>query len=116
MRQLLVRLLQLALLSLKFRRQLLRLLQQRFGLHRRLDTVQHDTDARRQLLEKREVRGREPIQRGEFDDRLNAILKEHREYNHVPRLCFEQPGAYLNTVPGKIVDQHASKLQRARAA
>jgi hypothetical protein len=54
--QLLVRLLQLLLLGLELGGELLRLLEQRFGLHRRLDAVQHDADAGRQLLEEREVR------------------------------------------------------------
>src|SRR5215472_13278957 len=38
-------LLQFSLLSLQFGRQLLRLFQQAFGLHRCLDTVQYDADA-----------------------------------------------------------------------
>ena len=49
--QLLVGLLQLALLRLQFGCELLRLLQQPFRLHRRFDRVQHDPDARRQLLQ-----------------------------------------------------------------
>ena len=44
LRQLLVGLLQLFLLRLKFGGQLLRLFQQAFSLHRRFNTVQHDSD------------------------------------------------------------------------
>ncbi len=55
LRQLLVGLLQLFLLRLKLGRQLLRLLQQRFRLHRGFDTVQHDADAGGQLLKERQV-------------------------------------------------------------
>ena len=44
--QLLVGLLQLALLRLQFGGQLLRLLEEAFGLHRRFDRVEHDADAR----------------------------------------------------------------------
>ena len=55
LRQLLVGLLQFFLLRLQFGRQLLRLLQQAFGLHRRFDTVQHDADAGGELLKESEV-------------------------------------------------------------
>jgi hypothetical protein len=41
------------LLGLKLGRQLLRLLQQTFGLHGRFNAVQHDTDTGRKLLQKR---------------------------------------------------------------
>ncbi len=56
LRELLVSLLQLLLLRLQFGGELLRLLQQAFGLHRGFDGVEHDADGRRELLEKREVR------------------------------------------------------------
>ncbi len=59
LRQLLVGLLQLLLLRLEFCRQLLRLLQQAFRLHGGLDAVEHDADAGRQLLKKRQMGGRE---------------------------------------------------------
>ena len=49
--ELLVGLLQLVLLRLQFAGELLRLLEQAFGLHRRLDAVEHDADAVGQLLE-----------------------------------------------------------------
>ncbi len=49
--ELFVGLLQFALLGLQFARELLRLGQQTLGLHRRLDAVQHDTDACGQLFE-----------------------------------------------------------------
>ena len=45
--ELLVGLLQLALLRLQFAGELLRLLEQAFGLHRGLDRVEHDADAGR---------------------------------------------------------------------
>ena len=56
--KLFVGLLQLLLLRLQFDGELLRLLQQTFGLHRRFDTVQHDTDAGGELFQEGEVRGR----------------------------------------------------------
>ncbi len=50
--QLFVRLLQFTLLSLQLGGELLRLLQQPFGLHGGFDGVEHDADGHRQLLEK----------------------------------------------------------------
>ena len=51
--ELLVGLLQLLLLRLQLGGELLRLLQQALGLHRRLDAVEHDADAGGELLEER---------------------------------------------------------------
>ena len=62
LRQLLVGLLQFFLLRLQFGGQLLRLLQQAFGLHRGFNAVEHDADAGGQLLEKRQMRGGEGAQ------------------------------------------------------
>ena len=88
--QLLVRLLQLLLLRLQFGRQLLRLLQQPFGLHRRFNRVQHDTDRGRQLLKECKMRRRKLIQRRQLDHRLHAVFKQHRQHDHVTRHSFEQ--------------------------
>ncbi len=90
LRELFVGLLQFFLLGLEFGGQLLRLLQQAFGLHGRLDTVQHDADARRKLFEEREVRSGERTQRGEFDDGLHAVFEKHRQHDHVLRNRLEQ--------------------------
>ncbi len=90
LRQLLVGLLQFFLLHLEFGGQLLRLLQQAFRLHRGLNTVEHDADAGRQLLEECQMRSREVAERGQFDHRLDAVFKQHGQHNHVPRNCFEQ--------------------------
>ena len=56
--QLFVGLLQLALPRLQLDGQLLRLLEQALGAHRRLDRVEHHADARGELLEEGEVRRR----------------------------------------------------------
>ena len=90
LRQLLVGLLQLFLLRLQFGRQLLRLLQQAFGLHRGFDTVQHDADAGGQLFEKRQMRGGESVQRRQFDHRLDPVFEEHRQHDDVARDSFKQ--------------------------
>ena len=50
LRQLLIGLLQFPLLGLQLGRQLLRLLQQPFGLHGRLNAIEHNPDAGRQLF------------------------------------------------------------------
>jgi hypothetical protein len=55
LRQLFVGLLQLFLLGLQLRGQLLRLFQEAFGLHGGLDAVEHDADAGGQLFKKREL-------------------------------------------------------------
>ena len=82
-RQLLVGLLELGLPRLQLDRQLLRLLQQVLGPHRRLDRVEHDADRLGQLLEEREVGRGERLERRELDDRLGLALEEHREHDDV---------------------------------
>ena len=57
--ELFVGLLQFLLLRLQFAGELLGLLQQAFGLHRRLDRVEHDADAVGELFEEGHLRGRE---------------------------------------------------------
>jgi len=51
------------------------LFQQSFGLHGGLNAVEHNADAGRQLFKKRKVGRREGVQRGKFNDRLDAIFK-----------------------------------------
>ena len=91
--ELLVGLLQFALLRLQFGGELLRLLQQTLGLHRRLDAVQHDADARRQLIEERGLQVGEAAERGQLDDRLDLALEQHRQHDHVVRRRLEQARA-----------------------
>ena len=62
LRQLLVGLLQFFLLRLQLGRQLLRLFQQAFGLHRGFDAVQHDADAGGELFQEGEMRSGEYAQ------------------------------------------------------
>ena len=90
LRQLLVGLLQLLLLRLQLAGELLRLLQQPFGLHRRFDRVQQDADARGELLEEREVRRREVAERGEADDRLDLPFEDDRQDDEVARQRLEE--------------------------
>ena len=73
--ELLIGLLQFLLLSLQFSRQLLRLLEQTFGLHGCSDRIEYDADARGELFEERRLQGREGIDRGQFDDRHDLIFE-----------------------------------------
>ena len=61
--ELFVGLLQFLLLRLQFAGELLRLLQQAFGLHRGLDPVEHDADGVGELFEEGHLRGRERTDR-----------------------------------------------------
>src|SRR5690348_11680838 len=83
--KLLIFLLQLALLSGEFAGELLRLLQQAFGLHRGFDGIENDADARGELLEERQVRCGECVESGEFDHGLDAVFKEHGQDDHILR-------------------------------
>ncbi len=56
--ELLVGLLQFPLLRLQFAGELLRLLEQAFGLHRRFDRIEHDADRGGQLFEEHRLQGR----------------------------------------------------------
>jgi hypothetical protein len=85
LRQLLVGLLQFFLLRLQFGGQLLRLFQQAFGLHRGFDTVQHDADTSRELLQECEMRGGKCVQRSQLDDGLDAVFKQHWKHDDIAR-------------------------------
>ena len=91
LRELLVGLLQLFLLRLQFRGQLLRLLQQPLGLHGGLNAVEHDADTGRELFEERQVRGSKDAQGGQLDHGLDLILEEHRQHDDVARHGLEEP-------------------------
>ena len=79
--ELLVGLLQFALARLELDGQLLRLLEQALGAHRRLDRVEHDADALRELLEEDEVGRGEGLERGQLDDGLGVALEEQRQHD-----------------------------------
>ncbi len=113
LRQLFVGLLQFLLLRLQLDGQLLRLLQQAFRLHGGLDTVEHDADAGGQLLEERQMRGRERAQRGQLDDRLDAIFEQDRQHDNVSRHGLKQPRADRHGVARHLRNQHAPFFGRA---
>ncbi len=113
--QLLVGLLQFALAGLQFGGQLLRLLQQALGLHRRLDRVQHDADAGGELLQERDLQIGERPDRTQFDHRLHLALVQHRQHDDIVRRCPEQAGADRHDVDRQVGDQHAPTIDRALA-
>ena len=112
LRELLVGLLQFFLLRLQFGRQLLRLLQQAFGLHRGFNTVEHDADAGRQLLQERKMRSGKGAQRSQFDDRFDAIFEEHRQNDDVARNCLEQAGTNRNRLVAAVPRSTCAVFQR----
>ena len=79
--QFLIGLLKLDLARLELDGQLLRLLEQALGAHRRLDRVEHDADTRRQLIEEDEVGGREGLERGQLDDRLDVSFEKQGQHH-----------------------------------
>ena len=83
--ELLVGLLQFALLGLQLAGELLRLLEQAFGLHRGLDRVEHDADAGGELLEEGHLQVGEGAERGQLDHRLHLALEQHRQHDGVAR-------------------------------
>ena len=83
--ELLVGLLQLPLLRLQFAGELLRLLEQPFGLHRRFDRIEHDADAGGELLQEGGLQRGERAHRGQLDHRLDLVLEQHRQHDDVLR-------------------------------
>ena len=83
--KLLVGLLQLLLLRLQFAGELLRLLEQAFGLHRRLDRIEHDADRGRELFEEHDLQRSEFVDRGKLDHRFHLAFEQHRQDDVVTR-------------------------------
>ena len=111
--ELLVGLLQFALLRLQFGGELLRLLQQSFRLHRRLDAVEDDADARGQLIEERGLQVGKAAERGQLDHRLDLAFEQHRQHDQIVRLRLEQAGGDRHDTVRDLRDQHASRIARA---
>ena len=113
--ELLVGLLQLPLLRLQFAGELLRLLEQAFGLHRRFDRIEHDADRGGELLEEHGLQRGEFLNRGELDHRLDLVLEQHRQHDVVARLHFEQRRTDGHGAFRHFRDQHAALVERALA-
>ena len=91
---------------------MLRLFQQAFRLHCGLDTVEHDTNAGRQLFKERQLGGSEGAQRCQFDHRLYPIFKQNGQHDHISRYGLEQAGADGDGVRRQIGDQHSPLFRR----
>src|SRR5438445_2752699 len=83
----------------------LRLLQQLFGAHVRLDGVEDDPDPVSELVEEVEIGGAEWLHRGQFDHRLDAALEQDRQDDDGGRRRLAQPRANRQ-VPGGDGGQH----------
>ena len=113
--ELFVGLLQFALLRLQFAGELLRLLEQAFGLHRRFDRVEHDADRGGQLFEEHCLQGRELVNRSKLDHRLDLVLEQHRQHDIVARRHLEQSRRDRHRGLGHFGDQHPPLVDRALA-
>ena len=113
--ELFVGLLQFALLRLQFAGELLRLLEQTFGLHRRLDRVEHDADRCRQLLKKHRLQRGEFVDRGELDHGFHLALEQNRQHDIVARRHLEQRRGNRRRAVRHFGDQHAPLVDRALA-
>ena len=113
--ELLVGLLQLALLGLQLGGELLRLLEEILGLHRCFDRIENDADAGGELLEEGDLECGEGRDRGEFDDRLDLVLEEDRQYHDVPGLHPEKGRADRHDRIGNVGDQPAPRVDRTLA-
>src|SRR5207248_8746949 len=101
------------LLRLQLTRELLRLLEQSFGLHRRFDTVEHDADIGRKLVEESELHFGEFTERSELDHWLNPTFKQHQQRHDVPWHGLEQCRSDRNGVWGHLADQHSPFVRGA---
>ena len=70
---------------------------------------------RSELLEERQLRCGESAQAGEFDDRLDAVFKQHRQHDHVLGHCLEKTGANRRGLLGQVGDEHAALFRGALA-
>ena len=111
----LVGLLQLDLLRLQFAGELLGLLEQALGAHRRFDGVEHHADGAGELLEEGQVRRGEFVQRGQLDDRLDLAFVQHRQHDDIARLGFHQAAAEAHGVGRNARQQQALALHGALA-
>src|SRR6185312_4959436 len=113
--QLHVGLLQLALARLQLDGELLRLLQEAFGLHRRFDAVDNDANAGGELLEEGNLQISECLERGELDDGLDLSLEQHRQNDDVLRHHHGEARADHHNIVGNFGDEDAPGIRRALA-
>ncbi len=82
---------------------------------RRLDAVEHDADAGRELLEEGEVPGGELGHRRQRQHRLDLVLEHHREDHHAARQRAQHHWLHRHRVGGDVAHQDAALFHRALA-
>ena len=85
--------LQLGVGLLKLLGQRLALFQQLLRAHGGRNRVQHDADALRELIQKRQVHVGEVAERGQLDHRPGFAFEQHRQHHDAQRRSFAQAGA-----------------------
>ncbi len=113
--ELLVGLLQLPLLRLQFAGELLRLLEQAFGLHGGLDAVDHDADVGGQLLQEHHLQRGELAQRGKLDDGFHLAFEQYRQHDHITRPRLEQRRTDRNDTVRHLTDENSALVGGALA-
>ena len=96
-------------------RQRLRLGQQLFGSGRRGDGVHDHADAFGELVEERQVRVAEAVERRQLDHRFDVALEQHRQDDDVERWRRAQAGADVDVVARDLAEQNAALFVRALA-
>ena len=91
------------------------MLEQIFRERVRLDRVQDDADAFRQLIEERLMRRVESLERRELHHRFDLAFEEDRQHNDVVRRRFAEPGADLHIIVRHVREEDALFLQRGLA-
>ena len=115
LRQLLVGALQLVLLALQLGGEGLRLLQQILGAAVRLDRVEHDADALRELVEKVDVGRAERLERRKLDDSSNLAFEEDRELDDVRGRRLAERRGDLDVILWDVRHDDSLLLERALA-
>src|SRR5271157_3597785 len=105
--KLLIGLLQLALARLELDGQLLRLLEQALGAHRRLDRVEHHADTRRELIEEDEVRGGKGFEGGQLDDCLDLSFEKQGQYHDIRGRGVPKTGTDAGIVRRHVAEENA---------
>ena len=98
-----VRFLQFGLPSCSSCGERLRLLEQFFSPHVRLDRVDHDTDRFGQLIEEGEVDLAERLERCQLDHGLDLAFEQHRQDDNVGRRRFAETGTDLDVIGRNVV-------------
>ena len=113
--QFLVRLLEFLLAGLKLLSERLRLGEQVFRAHVRLDGVEDDADGFGQLVEQRKVRGVEALERRKLEHALDLAFEDERQDEHAAGRCFAEAGGNADVVGRQVVEDDLAFFKRALA-